>query len=76
MISVIVSKFTFFNMQIERMLMHPSELSQADFTKPPKIFNPVDMAVSIDEFVFAMFDSVVLFVAKVSQSVYVSNPSE
>ena len=56
-------------MQIEGMFMYSSELSEPDFTKSPKVFNPVDMTVSGGEFVVAMFDSIVLFITKISQSV-------
>ena len=49
--------------------MYPSELSKPDFAKPPKVFDPINMVVSIGKFVLAMLDAIMLFVPIIYKSV-------
>lgn len=62
-VSIVVPKLTLFDMQVKRMFMHSSELCQSDFTKPPKVFNTVDMVASIGKFITAMLYPKMLFIS-------------
>lgn len=40
---MVKSKFTFFKMQVKRLFIHSFKFRYFDFSKSPKIFNPIDM---------------------------------
>lgn len=54
---MIESKFTFFEVQVERSFMDPSGTDETSFRLPPKAFNPVHMRAPTDKLILAMIDS-------------------
>ena len=67
--SIIESKFTLFDMQIECAFMNSTELRQSCFCNCPEVFNAINMVVSISKFILSMFNSMMLFIAKIYQSI-------
>jgi hypothetical protein len=57
---MVVAKFALFYMQVKHMLMDTPKLSQPDFTKPPEVFNAVNMVAPIGKFILAMLHPKVL----------------
>lgn len=49
--------------------MYSPELRQSHFTEPPKVLYSVDMVMSIGKFILSMFDSIMLFISKIRQSI-------
>lgn len=56
-------------MEIECMLLHPSETDQAGFYIGPEAFYAIDVTVLIGKFVFSVLHSVVFLVTKVDKAI-------
>ena len=69
LIAVIKAKFTFFQMEIEGMLMKAPEADESSFSKGPKAFYSIDMGVPVSKFVVAMLNSKVLLIAQIYQTI-------
>ena len=69
MIPVVISELAFFQMQVKRLFVHPSEPGQPIFGKSPETFNTINMGMAIDEFIAAMIHAQMLGVAQIDQSV-------
>jgi len=67
--SVIESKFTFFDMQIECTFMNATELGQSGFRNCPEVFNTINMVNSLSKFILSMFDSMMLFIPDINQAI-------
>ena len=67
--SVIKSKLTLFDMQIECTFMNTTKLRQSCFCDCPEVFNSINMVRTMRKLIIAMLDSMVLFIAKIHQAV-------
>jgi hypothetical protein len=56
-------------MQVEHMLMHPSELCQPHFAQSPKVFNAVNVVAPIGKFIVAMLYPKMFFMPIVHQPI-------
>lgn len=65
--SVIESKLTFFEVQIEGRFSHTAELYETNFSEGPEAFDAVDVVGSESKKILAVVDAVVLFVAQIDQ---------
>lgn len=54
-------------MQIKRFFVYASKLGELELQSPPKVFNVIDVIVAMSKFIVAMYGSIVLFIAKISQ---------
>lgn len=69
MLSIIKSEFTFFQVQIEGTFGNTFKLSQSGLCQAPKVFNSIDMTVSIRKLVLSMLNPIMLAIAKIHQSI-------
>jgi hypothetical protein len=67
--SMIESELTFFEMQVECGFMEIAELCQSHFLDSPEIFYTVYMVRAIGKFVLSVFDSIMLFVPEINQTI-------
>ena len=66
---MIESKLAFLQMQIEGLFGYSSELREPHLSPSPKVFNAINVIVTIRKLIVSMLDSVVLLIAKINQSV-------
>jgi len=66
---MIKSELTFFQVQSKGPFADASELTEPPFSNGPEVFNAVNMTPSIGKFIVAMFDTIVLLIPKVHQTV-------
>ena len=66
---MIEPEFAFFEVQVEGGGMHALEFYQTCFWVTPETFNAVDVGFATNEFVVAVVNTQVLFVAHVHQAV-------
>ena len=69
MLSVIKSKFRFFQMKVEGAFVNASELAQPGLGYSPEVFYPIDMIPSYCKFIFPMSNSVVTTITKVYETI-------
>ena len=66
---MIESKLAFLQMQKEGLFGYSSELREPHLSPSPKVFNTVNVIVTIRKLVVSMLDSIVFLIAKINQSV-------
>lgn len=69
MLSIIESKFTFFQGQIKGIFRDSFKFAKPGLCQSPKVFNSINMGVSIGEFIFPMLDSIMLTITKINQAI-------
>ena len=74
MISIIESKLTFFEVQVEGGFSHTAELHQAYFGKAPEAFDAVNMVGTDGKLVFRMVNAIVLLIAQINDAVVGAKP--
>ena len=66
---MIKPEFTFLQMKIESVFLHPSETNQTSLGIGPKTFYSINMTMFISKFVFSVLHSIVLLIAKVHKTI-------
>ena len=66
---MIESKLAFLQVQIEGLFGYSSELREPHLSPSPKVFNTVNVIVTICKLIVSMLDSIVFLIAKINQSV-------
>src|ERR1017187_6339895 len=66
---MVESKFSFFQVQVKRMLGHAIELGQATFCVAPERFNAVDMPFSVSKLILTMMHPEVLVKTNINQAI-------
>ena len=66
---MIKAKFTFLQMKIESMFLHPPETNQASFGIGPKAFYPINVTMLVGKLIFSMLHSVMFLIAKVYKTI-------
>ena len=74
MISIIESKLTFFEVQIEGGFSHAAKFHQANFGKAPEAFDAVDMIGADGKFIVRVVDPIVLLIAQIDDAVVGAKP--
>jgi len=67
--TMVKPKLTLFKMKIKVWFMNASKLGQPGLGDAPEVLDAVDVVRSVREFVFAMMDAIMLFVAKINETV-------
>ena len=65
---MIKPEFTFLQMKIERVFLHPSETNQTSLGIGPKTFYSIHMTLFIRKFIFSVLHSIMLLIAKVHKT--------
>jgi len=71
---MIESKFTSFEVQVERSFMDPPETDKPSFRAPQEAFNPVHMRSPPDKLILAMIDSKISNIPDIDQSILPAPP--
>lgn len=69
MFSIVESKLTFFQVQVEGRFSHTAELYEPDFGESPEVVDTVDVVRADGEFILGMVDEIVLLVAQIDHTV-------
>ena len=67
---MVESKLTFLQMQIEGLFGYSPELRESHLSPSPKVFNAINVIVTIRKLIVSMLDSIVFLIAKFNDSFF------